>query len=338
MGAILDESTTGSIGIIEVEDGFLVRAERSNQTIVEVAVNHLDRQALERHAGELRRTRRPPWRRHHPGIWSNFPVTHQDFFRALGYELDSVSARNVVIDEVTDGLLIWYESDAEDGSSVVMHRIALGAAEIEEILNEAVRRRRVQPDAPPSHVYQRAQEPHSEDDGSDGHVTGWTIPRRGVPYQDLLRGIGRALDGAGARQVCVLEVPTGFAVRYRGAEGRQIWIGFTDGEVPVGGPESRHKPSRLLRRGLMGPSEPEGYSDLFRALGHELENTDASDIVITEQDDGLAVMYDYREPHQPLATHRVMRFLDPREQQALTEHARSRRGGRTRSRFRLARQ
>lgn len=337
MGAILDEQTTGSIGIVEVEDGFVVRAKRSSQTITEITVGHFDRAALRKDAEELRRTRRPPWRRHHPGIWSNFPVTHQDFFRALGYELDSIGARQVVIDEISDGLIIWYESAQTDGAPPVTRRIALGPAEIEEILNEAVRRRHVSGDARPSDVYQAAPPSDEERDAGDSRLTRWTLARRGVPYQELLRGIGTTLDRAGARNVCLVELPGAFAVRYDlPAEDRRVWLQFRDDEVPVEGPARRNKPSRLLRRGLALSSQPQGYSDILRALGQELEHADASDIVIVEQEDGLAVIYEYREPQQPLAAHRTMRFLGDQEQQAMIQHARSRRSS-ARSRGRFAR-
>lgn len=328
IGAALDEDTTTTIGIVEVEDGFLVRAERFRQLLVEVSVSHLSRSTLEQRSEEMRRTHRVLGRRNHPGIWDGLPMTHQDFFRALGYELDSVGARHVVIDEQSDGLLLWYQQEGHDGRPRIMRRLALGRPEIEEILNDAVRRRRVPADGKPSHYYlmnRIAGDRHPSE-----NAAGWILQRSSVPYQDILRGLGRVLDGKGARHVCVLEMPDGFAVRYQLPSGERLsWARFSDEDVLVQGPESRQKPppSSLFRRPapLPLPPEPDGYSDLFRALGRELQRTGASDIFITEEDGGLAVSYQHRDLRRPTTARRTMRLLTEADQKQMTAEARARR-------------
>lgn len=329
IGSMLDEDTTSTIGIVEVDDGFLVRAERFKQLLVEVSVNHVPRSDLVQRIEEMRRTRPPSGKRHHPGLWDSLPVTHQDFFRALGYELDSVGARRVVIDELSDGLLLWYEQVGDDGRFAVTRRLSLGRAEIEEILNDAVRRRRVPVDGKPSDLYLMnwggadANRPHESS-------VEWILQRTDVPYQEMLRGLGRILDQRGAGRVCVLELPDGFAVRFELPHDADVsWARLADEDVLTEGPENRQKPASggLFRRQapVLQSPQPDGYSDLFRALGYELQRTDASDIFIAEQDDGLAVSYQYRDRQHQLTVRRTIRVLSKAEQEQLLAEAHARR-------------
>ncbi len=329
IGSMLDEETTSSIGIVEVEDGFLVRAERPKQLLVEVSVNHLPRVALSRRADEMRRIRPPSGKRHHPGVWGNLPVTHQDFFRALGYELDSVGARHVIIDELSDGLLLRYEQEGNDGGGPIRRQLSLGRTEIEEILNDAVRRRRIPQEGKPSDYFRTHLGGAGESIGQNGSVE-WILQRTNLPYQEMLRGLGRALDEQGAARVCVLEMPDGFAVRYQSSShGGLRWAHFTD-DALAPKPENRHKPASggFFRRPavILPPPMPDGYSDLLRALGYELQRSDVSCIFIAEQDHGLAVSYQYREKRQQMTARRTVRVLSESELQQLTAEARARRG------------
>lgn len=328
IGAMLDEDVTSVIGIVEVEDGFLVRAERSRQLLVEVSVNHVSRSALAQRVEEMRRTHPLSGKRRHPGIWDSLPVTHQDFFRALGYELDSVGAHHIVIDELSDSLLLRYQLEGSDGSPPVTRQLSLGRTEIEEIVNDAVRRRTPSEGQPADYF----PVGWGRSDGSSPPQHGsreWILQRTNVPYQELLRGLGRALDEQDARHICVLELPDGFAVRYQVPQGNSLsWSRFTD-DALAGRPENRQKAPgrRLFRREAPAapPPPPEGYSELFRALGYELQRSDVSDILIAEQEDGLTVCYQYRERTRQLTARRTVKVLSEAELQKLTSRARARR-------------
>lgn len=322
IGSMLDGDTTGALCIVEVDDGFVIRNQRTTQAKIEVAVSHLQRSELVSYAQELRRTRPGSQLRYHPGIWSNFQVTFQDFLRALGHELDTIGARHVVIDELSDGLFLMGELAEHEGAPARAWRLALGTSEIEEILDEAVRRRTDMGDAKPwefSRVKRdergTAVPPQPDATWSELHMTG--------SYQESLRTIGRMLDQLGAAQVCLMEVPGGIAARYRRLpDGTLTWTRFADNEIPADGPLNRQK-AGLFHRPI--PQEPGPYSDLFRALGDLFRRLGAYDILINEQEDGLTVTYQFRDPKLQLKPRRTRLFLSRKEQQDLVQQARAQR-------------
>lgn len=142
LGSSLDEEPSCRITLVETSDGFLVRLQR--------ALHHLDPQIVQFTREELRkkfedlvRLRRWPNRAHHQGIWTTLPNGHQDFFRALGYELDQVHARCILIDEVEDGIVVTYSYPDDKSSGAWGKRLVkLDLKEIEHILNTAFERRK----------------------------------------------------------------------------------------------------------------------------------------------------------------------------------------------------
>lgn len=140
LGAFLDEEPSCRISIAEVEDGFLVRMQRALHKL-EPKVLHFKRETLIGQLNQLM-TIRPSaaLKAHHQGIWSHFRNGHQDFMRALGFELDKSSAKGILIDELEDGIALTYSYPEGD---VWRKRIViLGMQELEEILNSAFDRRR----------------------------------------------------------------------------------------------------------------------------------------------------------------------------------------------------
>ena len=149
VGAYLDQEPSCRITVTETPDGFLVRLQRALHKL-EPEVLHFDRDALKEHLELLRRERRPmATSARHQGVWSNFPNSHQDFFRALGFELDEANAHSVFIDELEDGFVVTYTCPESPGSTTWTKKmVVLGVQEIETILNTAFERRR-KPDPPP---------------------------------------------------------------------------------------------------------------------------------------------------------------------------------------------
>lgn len=141
LGAYLDEEPSCRISLAEVSDGFLVRLQRALHKL-DPQVEHFKRDTLQEQLVRLQRERKHSTRARHQGVWSSFPNGHQDFFRALGYELDQAQARGILIDELEDGVVVTYSfPDTAAGSKWKKRMVVLGITEIEAILNAAFERR-----------------------------------------------------------------------------------------------------------------------------------------------------------------------------------------------------
>lgn len=142
LGAYLDEEPSCRITLTEVPDGFLVRLQRALHKL-EPEVLHFERDTLHEQLEQLMRDRRKQGlAARHQGVWSYFPNGHQDFFRALGFELDEANARSIFVDELEDGFVITYTCPEAPGSTVLTKKmVVLGLKDIEAILNAAFERR-----------------------------------------------------------------------------------------------------------------------------------------------------------------------------------------------------
>lgn len=150
VGAFLDEEPSCRITMVEVPDGFIVRLQRALHKL-EPQIFHFKRDTLVEQLDQLTRQRKAMGQRpHHQGVWSYFPNGHQDFLRALGFELDDTRARGVLIDELEEGVLVTYRYPEGDGGDWHKRMVELGMKEIEEILNTAFERRKNAASAQPS--------------------------------------------------------------------------------------------------------------------------------------------------------------------------------------------
>lgn len=141
LGAYLDREPSCRISLAEVDDGFIVRLQRALHKL-DPQVEHFKRATLVEQLTELMNQPHSGQRTRHQGVWSKFPNGHQDFFRALGYELDQSSARVILIEELEDGVVVTYNyPDSENGSHWKKRMVVLGVDEIEAILNAAFERR-----------------------------------------------------------------------------------------------------------------------------------------------------------------------------------------------------
>lgn len=140
LGRYLDEEPNCRLSIVEVPDGFLVRMQRTVYKL-EPQVEHFKRDTLARQVDQFTRAQQPTGaRQRHQGIWARFPNGHQDFMRALGYELDGSRARNIVVDELEDGLNLAYTQPSAQGGWET-RTVFLSVEGIETVLNEAFKRR-----------------------------------------------------------------------------------------------------------------------------------------------------------------------------------------------------
>lgn len=141
LGAFLDEEPSCRISVAEVPDGFLVRMQRALHKL-EPKVLHFKRETLFEQLEILTQQHKPQTSRaRHQGVWSHFPNGHQDFLRALGYELDEASAHGILVDELEDGIVLTYSYPDRETGQWRKRLVMLGVSEIEEILNSAFERR-----------------------------------------------------------------------------------------------------------------------------------------------------------------------------------------------------
>lgn len=150
-------------------------------------------------------------------------------------------------------------------------------------------------------------------------------------YQDGLRKLGAWLDAASARAVVIRESRLGFIVRYdrQDIEGVFIQRFFTYPELRSlrrGDWRFRRTLVRRIGHKLQGVAgEPGGYQDLFRALGHTLDEAPASHVHISEDEvEGKLVITYHHAPHGSVRDTVVM-VLGPDEREAVRKAARSRR-------------
>lgn len=142
VGRHLDEEPSCRITLVEVPDGFLVRLQRTVYKL-EPRVQHFKREDLLQDSTQFVRSEKPIGvRQRHQGIWSHFPNGHQDFMRALGYELDVAGASSIVIDELEDGVVLTYTRRTSSEKEWETSVIVLNLEGIETILNDAFNRRR----------------------------------------------------------------------------------------------------------------------------------------------------------------------------------------------------
>jgi hypothetical protein len=141
LGAFLDEEPSCRLSLSEVPDGFLVRMQRALHKL-DPKVMHFKRETLVEQLAHLMQQRpSAASRARHQGIWAHFPNGHQDFLRALGFELDQASAHGILIDELEDGIVLTYNYPDPETGAWRKRLVVLGLAEIEEILNAAFERR-----------------------------------------------------------------------------------------------------------------------------------------------------------------------------------------------------
>jgi hypothetical protein len=140
LGAYLDGEPSSRITLAETPEGFVVRFQAVG-TAGEPVVVQLRRDALVGQIHALPRSTKSTARTRHQGIWWNFPNGHQDFFRALGFELDEARARDVLLDELEDQLILTYSYPDPGAGTRQKRMIILGIPDIEAILNAAFERR-----------------------------------------------------------------------------------------------------------------------------------------------------------------------------------------------------
>jgi hypothetical protein len=143
-------------------------------------------------------------------------------------------------------------------------------------------------------------------------------------YDVSLRKLGAWLDAALAYCVSVTEVEHGFVVRYHNRDMEPVFAErfFPRAEVValrLGDLRLRRRFAGRIGGRLQGVAlEPGGYQDLFRAIGHDLDQHVAMFVALREEDDMLILIYSTEDGEQETR-------LSPRDRTVLRVAARSRR-------------
>jgi hypothetical protein len=142
IGRHLDAEPVYHVTLLEVVDGFTVRshasAHRSDGTSTHYSWDRLRDLVIYQTAGRGVKRRRS----RHSGMWANYPNGHEDFFRALGHELDADHASSLAVDEVPDGIAVSYMRPMETDSVQYqkVHRM-MQRDDVEALLRAAQARR-----------------------------------------------------------------------------------------------------------------------------------------------------------------------------------------------------
>jgi hypothetical protein len=138
----------------------------------------------------------------------------------------------------------------------------------------------------------------------------------------VLRSLGRILDERGASVIYILETPDGFEVRYQDCSGIVMtYLAFDELYAPAPRPD----PVGGAKRRSVDKRGRGTYQDFLRALGYELNDLGAKEILIDQVDDVFLVTYQAIDPHSGLLPHKHMAVLGKEEIQALMNEAYARR-------------
>jgi hypothetical protein len=141
IGRDLDQRHASQVRLMETPSGFAVQYFENSQRFEISSLEYL----YEELQARTRTGRLQPLLRHPRGAGARFrhgKPTYQDFFRALGYELEDVGAYSILLDELEEGYLLTYQFyNPDSGFMLHKHRVALHADAAGEIVNVASMRR-----------------------------------------------------------------------------------------------------------------------------------------------------------------------------------------------------
>jgi hypothetical protein len=149
-------------------------------------------------------------------------------------------------------------------------------------------------------------------------------------YQVTLRAVGKFLDERPAFRVNLIETPDGFAIRYQADanDPAPTAAGFTwehlldqDGSLLKRRQHDDRKRSTGRDREPSLTQPRDGYEDFLRALGYELDRTEAYTITLDEMDDGIVLTYLFVDARTSFLPHKRMVFLTPKEVETVKHDA-----------------
>jgi hypothetical protein len=188
-------------------------------------------------------------------------------------------------------------------------------------------------------MLERRLQSHLATDATNGHVAkaacgGVYVAGSKYSYYLMLRALGAWLDEESPRRFTALETVDGFSVVLTGHGSGRPEIS----EVHFDRETLTEREKRLVERhrilgnpfGTAGEGgqwhlAPSGRQDFLRALGYELDDADASGVILDELDDQLILTYSYVDPVQGYLWHKRLVQLHPEEISKILDVARERR-------------
>jgi hypothetical protein len=157
-----------------------------------------------------------------------------------------------------------------------------------------------------------------------------------VPYQATLRAVGKYLDERVSHHLNLIELPDGYNVRYQGDEPESDQaVAFFSWQQLLGQNEllgqrrekgeSNRFSSRDTKPELNATGPKDGYENFLRALGYELDRTEAYTITLDELDNGILLTYLFIDARESFMPHKRMVFLTPKELDTVKQDALHRR-------------
>jgi hypothetical protein len=138
IGAYFDEHGAQQVSVIETVTGFSIRYHfgTAEAELRSAEFKHDDLESL---TGHLEWYRNPS----HSDRPANHKDHYQDFFRALGHELDYVTAYDILLDDAGDAILLTYlKLDPAHSVAARKVMILVGPSEQRDVLENAHRRRK----------------------------------------------------------------------------------------------------------------------------------------------------------------------------------------------------
>jgi hypothetical protein len=141
IGRHCDDNSFRTICICEVTDGFILRAfhdiaDPASVDAIEIPDSDLQNLILKNFTAQSA----PSSKSRSPLC----PTGYEDFFRALGYELEENQAKAVTVQEMDDAFAITYhqlQPTSEEGYIWEPKSLLLKGGHVQELLDEAFRRR-----------------------------------------------------------------------------------------------------------------------------------------------------------------------------------------------------
>lgn len=150
--------------------------------------------------------------------------------------------------------------------------------------------------------------------------------RQRIPYQQALRSLGAYLDEIGACWVKVIEERRGYLVCYQRDRDRPDVKAERFAYTDVLALQTEEEALRGSGEQVDTFERDTGYQDFLRALGHELDEAEAYEILLDELEDGhFLVTYQHTDREAAMLWKKHMAVVGLDERRTILEHAHARR-------------
>lgn len=150
-----------------------------------------------------------------------------------------------------------------------------------------------------------------------------------LPYATVLRAIGRMLDEKSPERFSMVESPKGYHLSLE-HDGQTETLVLSRPDVATYVETMAKQRGKRKRSAVPWALGPTSHQDFLRALGYELDDSQASAIVLDELDDAVLVTYSYPAPSQGFTWGKKMAVIHAEQAAEIMEASQERRGSATR--------